>query len=92
MKLVHYNKMPKGSRPWDVPGVKQSAEGTLFSQKYLTVTIDEAHHMRNLGAKHQAALRILQQACVRLILTGTPLLTGPKVGYCKSTSIIPTQF
>lgn len=52
---------------------------TLFHQEYLTVVIDEAQGLRNLGVKHLAAIHILQQAQVRLILTATPLQMSTKV-------------
>jgi len=55
--------------------------GSLFDQHYLTVTIDEIHELRNPGVKHFAALRLFQQALVRFGLTGTPLLTVPKVSF-----------
>jgi len=52
---------------------------TLFSQKYLSLVLDEAHEFRNIGAKHSAALAIVGQATLPLIMTATPLLTSTKV-------------
>lgn len=52
---------------------------TLYRQDYLSVTLDEAHHFRNYGAKHSAALTILRKSIVRLILTATPLQTATTV-------------
>ncbi|KAF5345577.1 hypothetical protein D9756_011032 [Leucocoprinus leucothites] len=70
----------RNSRPWDIPPLKPKVllSNTLFGQWFLTVTIDEAHHLRNAGSKHTAALRLLQQATVRIIMTATPLHTAPK--------------
>ncbi|KAF9447919.1 hypothetical protein P691DRAFT_670489 [Macrolepiota fuliginosa MF-IS2] len=79
MKRTH--KVPtrgKNTRPWDIPELKTSLANTIFGRDFLTITIDEAHHMRNTGNKHTAALRLLQQAKVRLIMTATPLHTAPK--------------
>ncbi|KAM6490053.1 P-loop containing nucleoside triphosphate hydrolase protein [Amanita muscaria] len=78
MKRVYENEARKGQRPWEYPDQKRSLDGSVFSQRFLTVVIDEAHEMRNMGNKHWATLRILEQATVRLILTATPLLTSPK--------------
>jgi len=69
----------KNARPWDLPRPKGSLAGTIFGQEYLACIIDESHHMRNPGRKHSAALRLLQQATVRLIMTATPLHTSSKV-------------
>ncbi|KAF5344038.1 hypothetical protein D9756_011549 [Leucocoprinus leucothites] len=57
---------------------KGSLSNTLFGQWFLTITIDEAHHMRNLGIKHSAALCVLERTTIRLIMTATPLHTAPK--------------
>src|ERR1700724_1952293 len=69
----------KNARPWDLPQPKGSLENTIFGQDFLVCIIDESHHMRNPGRKHSAALRLLQQARVRLIMTATPLHTSSKV-------------
>ena len=71
--------MAKRANPWDYPQTTRNLEGTIFNQKFLTVIMDEAHHLRNLGAKQLAGLRILDQAVIRLVLTATPLHTGPRV-------------
>jgi hypothetical protein len=78
---VYKTKLEKGQQPWELPHQKRRAtvEGTIFEQHFLTVTMDEAHNARNLGVNYFAPLRIFQQAVVKLALTGTPLLTGPKV-------------
>ncbi|KAJ3557756.1 hypothetical protein NP233_g11663 [Leucocoprinus birnbaumii] len=69
-----------GSQPWTIPDAKnaKSLNNTIFDQSFLTVVVDEAHQMRNPGAKHVATLRLLEQSVIRLIMTATPLLTGPR--------------
>jgi TATA-binding protein-associated factor len=79
MQRVYETKVAKGKPLWQLPDQKISTEGTIFHQRYTTVVIDEAHEMRNLGIKHYGALRIFQQGLLKLALTGTPLLTAPKV-------------
>ncbi|KAF8054476.1 P-loop containing nucleoside triphosphate hydrolase protein [Lyophyllum atratum] len=71
-------KKRKDVRPWDMPTAKGSLTNTLFGQKYLTVTVDEAHRMRNMGRKHTAILRLLEQATIRLAMTATPLHTSSR--------------
>ncbi|KAF8219053.1 hypothetical protein L208DRAFT_1344082 [Tricholoma matsutake] len=71
-------KIRKDARPWDLPTAKGSLEHTLFRHSFLTAIIDEAHYMRNLGNKHSSALKLLEQATVRLIMTATPLHTSSK--------------
>ena len=69
--------------PWEMPptlpGFKDNVKLSLFSQKYLTIVLDEAHEFRNLGPKHTAAFAILQQSAVRLVMTATPLQTSTRV-------------
>jgi TATA-binding protein-associated factor len=83
MKLVRKAKPSKGARPWEAPALKwpgpEALNGTVFGQKYLTVTVDEAHQFRNIGTKQWAALELLDLAQVKILLTGTPLHTAPKV-------------
>lgn len=74
-------KNKKDSRPWDLPTTTKPLEHTLFGHSYLTVIIDEAHHMRNAGNKHFSALKLLERATVRMIMTATPLHTSSKVSY-----------
>ncbi|KXN84276.1 SWI/SNF-like matrix-associated actin-dependent regulator [Leucoagaricus sp. SymC.cos] len=76
-KKAHYPSSKK-ARPWDFPKERHSLASTIFRQQYLTVSIDEAHHMRNPGNKHLAALRLARQAKIKLIMTATPLHTAPK--------------
>ncbi|KAF9441652.1 hypothetical protein P691DRAFT_683240 [Macrolepiota fuliginosa MF-IS2] len=78
MQKTHKKPDRKNVRPWTIPDAKSSLVNTIFSQDFLTITVDEAHHMRNAGNKHTAALRLLQQTRVRLIMTATPLHTAPK--------------
>ncbi|RXW12447.1 hypothetical protein EST38_g13407 [Candolleomyces aberdarensis] len=79
---LYTNQRGSMALPWDLPerapGYAARLPFTIFNQKYLTVVIDEAQGLRNLGAKHSAALRILDQGSVRLILTATPLQTSTK--------------
>ena len=73
-----------GSLPWALPPLlplvhRADVSKTLFGQNFLSITLDEAHNIRNYGAKHSAALAILDRSVIRLILTATPLQTGTKV-------------
>jgi hypothetical protein len=79
MQRIYRAKAEKSAMPWELPPRKQSEEGTIFAQTFLTVTLDEGHEMRNLGVKYYSALRIFKQAKLKVILTGTPLVTAPKV-------------
>lgn len=84
-KVPRKNK--KDNRPWTLATTSASLEHTLFGYHYLTVIIDEAHHMRNAGNKHTSALKLLERATVRLIMTATPLHTSSKVGrVCNSSN------
>ena len=69
----------KGKLPWDLAPAKSSSHPTIFDYMYLSVTLDEAHLFRNVGPKHFAALSLLMQAHLRLVLTATPLHTSTKV-------------
>ncbi|KAF8881145.1 P-loop containing nucleoside triphosphate hydrolase protein [Gymnopilus junonius] len=75
-------KKAKEKMPWEarqqLPGFKENVQSNLFGQKYLTVVLDEAHEFRNTGPKHTAAFAILQKACLRLVMTATPLQTSTK--------------
>ena len=71
----------KGKLPWDISYTKNSLRQTIFDYAYLSVTLDEAHLFRNIGPKHYAALNLLKQGHLRLILTATPLHTSTKVGF-----------
>jgi hypothetical protein len=84
--LVYQAKSVKGARPWQLPNkkLKGTENGTVFSQRFLSVTFDEVHNVRNLGPKHYSCLRVFQQGIVKLALTATPLLTGPKVSAALS--------
>ncbi|KAF5344438.1 hypothetical protein D9756_011277, partial [Leucocoprinus leucothites] len=77
-KLHRQPKKGRGTRPWDIPDMKpsKSLKDTIFDQWFLTIIVDEAHHMRNAGNKHMSMLRLLQQAKVSLIMTATPLHTA----------------
>lgn len=66
-------------KPTPVIGYDSIVGRTLFGLDFLSVTIDEAHEFRNVGAKHSAALAIVERAKVRLIMTATPLQTSTKV-------------
>lgn len=81
MQRIYDTKETKKKRPWELPPAKirSTVQGTVFGQRFLSVTLDEAHTARNLGLNYYASLRVFQQAVVKLALTGTPLLTGPKV-------------
>ncbi|KAF9470636.1 hypothetical protein BDN70DRAFT_901952, partial [Pholiota conissans] len=81
---LHLKKPKKsGSLPWDPLPLRSAKHRpeiskTLFGQRYLSITLDEAHNFRNHGAKHSAALEILKLAIIRLILSATPLQTATK--------------
>ncbi|CAA7271229.1 unnamed protein product [Cyclocybe aegerita] len=72
---------PDSSLPWDnparLPTFDRDVVRTLFGRLYLSITLDEAHNYRNSGQRHASALTILALACLRLILTATPLQTTP---------------
>ncbi|KAJ3564613.1 hypothetical protein NP233_g8186 [Leucocoprinus birnbaumii] len=80
-RLLH-NPVTTGvnSRPWDIPRAKlpTGVTNTIFGQQFLSIIVDEAHHMRNVGNRHAAILRLLDQGNARIIMTATPLLTAPK--------------
>ncbi|KAF8057085.1 P-loop containing nucleoside triphosphate hydrolase protein, partial [Lyophyllum atratum] len=80
--LYVYTKPAAGSLPWLHPSKKTvyetSAPKTLYGQRYLSITLDEAHMYRNTGAKHSSALLILERSVLRFILTATPLQTSTK--------------
>jgi TATA-binding protein-associated factor len=69
----------KRKLPWDLAHAKNGSHPTIFDHKYLSVALDEAHLFRNIGPKHFAALSLLKQAHLRLVLTATPLHTSTKV-------------
>jgi TATA-binding protein-associated factor len=83
MQRIYDTKETKKNmkRPWELPPLKirSTTKGTVFGQSFLSVTLDEAHNARNLSLNYYASLRVFQQAIIKLALTGTPLLTGPKV-------------
>lgn len=79
MNHVYSSRVTNRQWPWELPKQKRHTEGTIFHQKFLSITIDEIHEMRTLGTRHYAALRIMQQGTLKLGLTGTPLQTSPKV-------------
>jgi len=58
---------------------EKNIDQSLFGQRFLSIVVNEAHHMHNSGNKHLAVLRVLQQACVRLVMTATPLHTAAKI-------------
>jgi SNF2-related domain len=74
---------PFESLPWEnptrLPNYDSRLPNTLFGHRWMTCVIDEAQGVRNIGRKHFAALTLLNQAHVRLILTATPLQTSTKV-------------
>lgn len=68
--------------PWELPSrksVKLEESSTLFSQRYLSLVIDEGHLLRNIGPRHLAALGLGDQSLVRLILSATPIHTKSSV-------------
>jgi hypothetical protein len=85
MQRIYLSRPKKSKDPWVLPELKpgRGPQGTVFSERYLTVVIDEVHEMRNLGVKHFSALRIFKQGLLKLALTATPLLTAPKVCYAS---------
>ncbi|KAF7771865.1 hypothetical protein Agabi119p4_6176 [Agaricus bisporus var. burnettii] len=79
-KKLHNPIRRKDSRPWLIPSTAPSktVKGTIFGQDFLSIIVDEAHHMRNPGNKHVSTLRLLRQARIKVIMTATPLHTAPK--------------
>lgn len=82
--LLYCNKAEgRGRLPWDTPNKKakfqENLPKTLFGQRYLSSTLDEGHNFRNVGARHQAGLAILDCSEFRLVQTATPLLTSHAV-------------
>lgn len=75
--------------PWELPQQRPntSPQNTLFNQRYLTITFDEAHRYRNIGVRYYASLRLRQQATIVLACTATPLQTAPKVRLFITKSI-----
>jgi hypothetical protein len=91
MALLYQSKLDKGKRPWELPRPKRlNTEGTVFHQRFLTITLDEMHTLRNLGIKYFAGLRLFHQGVVKLGLTGTPLLTSPRVRLSSSATDFAT--
>lgn len=88
------NHSSRQERPWSTPNKQptfdQTVFKTLFGQKYVSVTVDEAHEFRNSGVKHIAALELLKLTVVKLIATATPLLTSNTV--CFLSYVCGIQF
>ena len=78
------NKLP-WALPDRLPNSEDKISKTLYSQKYLTITVDEAHTYRNSGPRHSSILLLLNRAELRLILTATPLQTSTKV--CTGSAV-----
>ncbi|KAG6903748.1 hypothetical protein DXG01_015172, partial [Tephrocybe rancida] len=80
--LYTWTKPKSHELPWAVPGKNRKLQvpenATLYGINYLSVTLDEAHAFRNIGAKHASALLILGKSVLRFILTATPLQTSTK--------------
>ncbi|KAG2361110.1 P-loop containing nucleoside triphosphate hydrolase protein [Suillus spraguei] len=56
---------------------KQAAKCLWVGQKFLTVSVDEVHDMRNLTAQFYATLEVTRASIVKLLASGTPLYMGP---------------
>ncbi|RXW13276.1 hypothetical protein EST38_g12578 [Candolleomyces aberdarensis] len=80
--LLYTSKRAKNLKPWDHPEPRPDYSvnklKTLFHPEYAVAVLDESQNFRNNGAKHSAALRVLEQANIRIILTATPLQTSTK--------------
>ncbi|PPQ80636.1 hypothetical protein CVT26_007424, partial [Gymnopilus dilepis] len=78
-KLYQSQRSSKGRLPWaprtPVSNYEDLARNTVFGQKFLSVTLDEAHEFRN-NSKHCAALALVDLSILRLIATATPLQTS----------------
>ena len=83
MQRIYDTKIMKEmmKRPWEIPLQKprSTVQGSIFGQKYLSITLDEVHNAHNHGSCYLAALRVFQQSVIKLALTATPLHTGHKV-------------
>lgn len=68
--------------PWaphrQLPGFDATVSKTIYGQRMLSITLDEAHEFRN-NLKHAAALALVELAVVKLIATATPLQTSNQV-------------
>ncbi|RXW14189.1 hypothetical protein EST38_g11666 [Candolleomyces aberdarensis] len=80
--LLYTAKREAHLKPWDHPEPRSdynvNIQKTLFHQEYSVVVLDESQNFRNNGPKHSAALRVLEQANIRVVLTATPLQTSTK--------------
>jgi hypothetical protein len=91
-RRCHFINKDKSRKPWQIPREKANLEGTIFGLQYSTCIIDEAHHLRNVGALYWAGICLRQRSATTLMLTATPLQTGPKVSYSKSLKACPFDF
>jgi hypothetical protein len=57
----------------------QAAKCLWSCCRFLTMSTDEVHEMRNLSSNFYATLEISKVSIVKLLLSGTPLYTSPKV-------------
>ncbi|KAF8953874.1 P-loop containing nucleoside triphosphate hydrolase protein [Flammula alnicola] len=80
--LYFWKKATSSELPWihpnRLPTFSSTVNNTLYGHKYLTITIDEAHAFRNVGAKHSSALVLMELAAMRFVMTATPLQTSTK--------------
>jgi hypothetical protein len=65
---------------------KQALKCLWAGRRFLTVSVDEVHEMRNLTATFYATLEVLRASTVKLLASGTPLFTGPMV--CRICTVV----
>ncbi|KIJ64987.1 hypothetical protein HYDPIDRAFT_28327 [Hydnomerulius pinastri MD-312] len=62
----------------DIRSPERAAECIWASRDFLTCVVDEAHEFRNIGGAFYALLEVTKASRIPLLLTATPLYTGPK--------------
>lgn len=67
---------------------KQATKCLWAGRKFLTVSVDEVHDMRNLKAQFYATLEVTKASHVKLLASGTPLYTGPMVSHTVVVGIV----
>lgn len=90
--LLYFAKpSSRSALPWampqPLPGYTTNIKNTLYSQRYLSITIDEAHAFRNVGPKHLSVLALMNLGTIRFAMTATPLQTSTKVAICIYVSL-----
>jgi len=64
--------------PWLAPQKRTDVNPTIFDLEFLNACVDEAHHVRNMGARYWAFLGIRDRAVTMFAATATALHTAPR--------------